>query len=194
MSKKVSIRKFARTRGVSQTAVQKAIKAGRIEKEPDGSINEKTASLAWDQNTNLGKKREPIEPIIPPPPEDTKEERDSRRANRAYNMARAVREEYSSRSARLEYEQKAKSLVSASDIKMEAFQNGRIMRDTFLNLPNRISHELAAETDPDKIHTFLTKIIHETLIALFEQSKSRIMTEVEASGEQLSEDLNDHED
>ena len=45
----VSLREYARMRGVSHTAVVKAVSAGRITTEPDGSIDPKTADGLWNK-------------------------------------------------------------------------------------------------------------------------------------------------
>ncbi|WP_086930685.1 hypothetical protein [Agarilytica rhodophyticola] len=48
----ISIRAYARHRGISDTAVRKAIKAGRITKEGDGSIDVEKADREWHMNTD----------------------------------------------------------------------------------------------------------------------------------------------
>ena len=47
----LSIRAYAQHRGVSHTAVAKAIKAGRISKEHDGTIDPAEADAQWARNT-----------------------------------------------------------------------------------------------------------------------------------------------
>ncbi|SRR5579884_3617547 len=47
----LSIRAYARHRGVSHTAVEKAIAAGRISTLADGSIDAAMADVEWEQNT-----------------------------------------------------------------------------------------------------------------------------------------------
>ena len=47
----LSIRAYAQHRGVSHTAVAKAIKAGRISVEPDGKIDPAKADAQWARNT-----------------------------------------------------------------------------------------------------------------------------------------------
>lgn len=47
----VSLRAYARHRGVSLKAVQKAIESGRITKTPDGKINPEQADAEWARNT-----------------------------------------------------------------------------------------------------------------------------------------------
>ena len=59
----LSIRAYARQRGVSDTAVHKAIKSGRITPEPDGTINPIKANAAWNRNSDPAQQRKQ-----PPPP------------------------------------------------------------------------------------------------------------------------------
>lgn len=47
----ISMRAYARLRGVAHSAVQKAIRSGRITREPDGSIDPKRADAEWAANT-----------------------------------------------------------------------------------------------------------------------------------------------
>ena len=47
----ISIRAYARHRGVSDTAVHKAIRSGRITPEPDGTIDAARADREWSRNT-----------------------------------------------------------------------------------------------------------------------------------------------
>ena len=47
----LSIRAYARHRGVSHVAVKKAIDTGRITALPDGTIDPDTADAQWAQNT-----------------------------------------------------------------------------------------------------------------------------------------------
>lgn len=53
----VSIRAYARHRGVSHVAVIKAIKEGRITPEPDGTIDPEKADAEWEANTVQPKRR-----------------------------------------------------------------------------------------------------------------------------------------
>jgi hypothetical protein len=47
----MSQREYAQHRGVSHTAVRKAVKASRITTLPDGTIDPETADREWDRNT-----------------------------------------------------------------------------------------------------------------------------------------------
>ena len=48
----LSLRAYAKHRGVSLPAVQKAIRAGRIRTTPDGKINASEADQEWERNTD----------------------------------------------------------------------------------------------------------------------------------------------
>ena len=48
----LSIRAYARHRGVTDTAVHKAIRSGRITPEPDGTVDANRADLEWERNTD----------------------------------------------------------------------------------------------------------------------------------------------
>jgi hypothetical protein len=53
----VSRREYARLRGVSESAVRKAIAAGRITVEPDGTIDPEKADRQWDERTDPTRQR-----------------------------------------------------------------------------------------------------------------------------------------
>ncbi|HGG60421.1 MAG TPA: elements of external origin, partial [Gammaproteobacteria bacterium] len=53
----ISIRAYARHRGVSDAAVRKAIKTGRITPEPDGTIDPQKADAEWAANTDSAQQR-----------------------------------------------------------------------------------------------------------------------------------------
>ena len=69
----LSIRAYAQHRGVSHTAVGKAIKAGRIPQEPDGTIDPAKADAAWNRNTlpsqNLNAIAKPVETRVATTPQ-----------------------------------------------------------------------------------------------------------------------------
>ena len=52
-----SNRELARQLGVSETAVRRAEKAGRIKREPDGSWDPARVKAAWSENTDQAQQR-----------------------------------------------------------------------------------------------------------------------------------------
>jgi len=77
--------------------------------------------------------------------------------------SKAKREAFMAELARLEYEQKAGSLVPIEDVKKQAFKMARIVRDSLLNIPDRLAAELAAETNQFRVHTRLTEELRKAL-------------------------------
>ena len=53
----LSIRAYARRRGVSHVAVLRAIKQGRVPVEPDGTIDPAKADASWERSTDPGRTR-----------------------------------------------------------------------------------------------------------------------------------------
>ena len=54
----ISLREYARRRGVSHVAVMKAIKVGRITPEPDGSLDPAKVDAQWDDRTDPARRPE----------------------------------------------------------------------------------------------------------------------------------------
>jgi hypothetical protein len=55
----ISIRAYARHRGVSDAAVRKAIKAGRITPDADGTVDAARADAQWIRRTDPDQQRAP---------------------------------------------------------------------------------------------------------------------------------------
>lgn len=147
----MNIAAFARYKEVTRGAVQDAIKRGRLAAAvvmigDEKKINVEVADKLWEIRRR------------PPSPGKRITE-----AQTDHLSARVKKDEYAAKLAQLEYEQKAAKLVRIEDVKVEAFTLARMVRDNILNIPDRISHELAAETDPHKIHILLTKSLNEAL-------------------------------
>jgi hypothetical protein len=158
----MSMRGYAKHRGVSPEAVSKAVKQGRIstvlDEKGDRKIDPTKADIEWEKNTVRGQKDAPQ-----PEPEADKPDGQATVQGPSYAQSRAIREAYQARLARLAYEEKAGKLVSADKVRITAFNTSRIVRDSILNIPDRIAHELAAETDPHRLHVMLTEALIEAL-------------------------------
>ena len=84
------------------------------------------------------------------------------------NESRARREHYQAELAKLQVTQHRGDLVPVEDVKKDAFQVGRSIREALSNLADRLSHQLAGETDPAVIHEVLTVEHRDALLALAE--------------------------
>jgi hypothetical protein len=164
----LSIRAYARQRGVSDTAVHKAIKSGRITPEPDGTINPVKANAAWNRNSDPAQQRkqqpsptpkarpQPIQPAaqIPSPP---------KAAGPDFQTSRAVKETYAAKMAMLDFEERTKGLISTDEVRVSAFNLARRVRDRLQLIPHRLAAVLAAEMIAEEVEKILETEIRKAL-------------------------------
>jgi pyruvate/2-oxoglutarate dehydrogenase complex dihydrolipoamide acyltransferase (E2) component len=157
----MSLRAYARHRGVALSAVQKAIATGRIHPEPDSSIDPIKADAQWDRHTRTAQPTTPrvttarpppiaqhaSQPAAPPPMPQASD--DARGVD--YHKARAVRETYSARLAKLEFEERTGKLISKDEVDIKYFQLARQLRDRMQQIPRKVAPEIVAlvVADPD---------------------------------------------
>ena len=149
----MSQRAYARHRGMAISTVQKAIDTGRISTLENGLIDSDVADVEWKRNTKT-RANDPV---------DREGDESDVFGAAQYNKARAVREHYQARLAKLEYEQKVASLVSRDEVKIAAFNTMRQFRDAMLNIPDRLAAMLAAETEAAKCYEILATEIRKAL-------------------------------
>lgn len=166
-------------KGCSKAAVTHASKsriaAAVVIKDEKKWLDRDLALELWNKNTAatpLSKvsKPDPVEPV-PDPPQDAKELR--RRVDALpddaipdLNESRARREHYQAELAKLQVTQQRGELVPVDQVKKEAFALGRSVREALANLADRLSHQLAGETDPARIHAVLTDEHRAALVEL----------------------------
>jgi pyruvate/2-oxoglutarate dehydrogenase complex dihydrolipoamide acyltransferase (E2) component len=153
----LSLRAYAKHRGVSLAAVQKAIHSGRITPNADGLIDSERADAEWSAKTRPGQRRAQPAAIAP------REASEAPATGLDYFRARAIRESYLARLAKIEFEERTGKLVSRDEVQVAAFTRGRTIRDNLLNLPDRLAATLAAETDADRVHQLLSAEIRQAL-------------------------------
>lgn len=168
----ISGRAYARRRGVTHAAVQKALRTGRITALADGTIDPERADAEWGANTDETKPRnsvsgDPRHRRIPgEPPAPAGSAGGPGGAPAAYTVARAMREGYLARRAKRELEQLEGSLVRADEVKAEAFAAGRRVRDAILAVPDRLAPVLAGCDDERQVHQLLTAELRAALEGL----------------------------
>ena len=176
---------FALIKGVTRQTVATAMKsriAGAIvEKDGKKLLDRDLALELWDRNTiknnhaKLGPAQVTVAPsqiaevapakvsneqlrrLISELPEDAIPE---------LNESRARREHYQAEKARLEALQGRGELVTAEDVKREAFALGRALRDQLMGIPDRVASMVAATNDPRQVHQLLTEEIRVALRGL----------------------------
>ena len=167
----MSIRAYARHRGCSHVAVLKAIKAGRIPAEPDGSIDAVKADAAWDRQTDPAKQRGKMKSVpnaaVTTVTETLKSE--GRAVPSAGNMtflqAKTANEVLKAQERKLKLEKMRGDLIDRKKATALVFKLGRQERDAWLTWPNRIAALLAAElgVDPAAMQTALDRHVRDHL-------------------------------
>jgi hypothetical protein len=178
----LSIRAYARHRGVSHVAVKKAIDSGRITLDADGTIEPGRADKEWARNTvssaNLAPAVKPVpavksaaeafhaphreaaEPAAPP----------LSSGGTTLLQARTVHEVLKAQIKKVELAEKKDELVDRAQATAHVFCLARAERDAWLNWPARISAQMAAQLDTDAhaLHVSLETAVRDHLIELGE--------------------------
>lgn len=183
-------------RGTSHVAVLKAIEAGRLSPPAvvrQGSqwvIDPVIADQQWADRTTpdaIGATPMAPEAIAPPaaapppqpPPADPPppQPQASPRAARvkvqnlaaavpALATSKAIQAAYDAKLRQLEYQRVAEELVPARQVKDQAFNLGRALRDSLMRLADRLAPTLAATADARQVHHLLTEEIRVALRSL----------------------------
>lgn len=169
-TKLMSQRQYARSRGLSHQAVSKAVKSGRIPTEVAGNLDPVVADAAWKANTRPRARlkteaKRPAPPPLPPmettDPEDEHDLAASERPDATFTAARALREVYMAKRAKLEYERAEGKLVSIEEVDSLAFESARSIRDRLMSLPARLAPVLFAARDISECHRLLEEAMRE---------------------------------
>ncbi len=150
---------YAKIRGCSQTSVSEAVVAGRIKTHEimgKNLINVEEANRDWALNTDGAQRRGPAaEAEIAAPT--------TRKGYPSFQESRAIKEAYSARITKLEYEEKTTKLVEMARIKEIHFNIARRVRNAVLNVPGTINAEVASEIDPHKCEMLIYNALAEAL-------------------------------
>jgi hypothetical protein len=182
-----SNRELARQLGVSETAVRRAEKAGRIRREPDGAWDLAKVKAAWSDNTDQAqqrpkpgaRERSGTRARMKPVPEaalgavrDTLREHGEPMAAGAmtFIQARTANEVLKAQERRLRLQQMKGELVDRAKAVAQVFRLARDERDAWVNWPARVAAMIAAEleVDPHQLHTVLERYIRDHLAELAE--------------------------
>lgn len=169
----VSLRAYAKHRGVTLKAVQKAIQSGRIQTTADGKIDADQADADWERNTGPKVRRTAASP---PPAATIEQSRPEPAAGGTldYAKARAIIAHYEARLAKIDYEERIKKLVNADEVSVAGFNLFRMFRDRMLNIPDRVVGALIAEIrealraagiDPELVKAIDMGKVHGILLA-----------------------------
>jgi len=171
----ISIRAYARHRGVTDTAVHKAIRAGRITPETDGTIDADRADREWARNSDVPKTGTRAKAAKVAVPEGgTGVGGDGPAALPAGGasllQARTVNEVVKAQTNKVRLARLKGELVDRPQAIAHVFKLARSERDAWLNWPARISAQMAAKlgVDPHTMHIALEAAVREHLQELGE--------------------------
>jgi len=160
----LSIRAYARHRGVSHVAVRKAIESGRITPNADGTIDPQRADAEWAKNTvspRSGTRARPIRATVPQETAASAPAGDAHTAlptgGASLLQARTVNEVVKAQTNKLRLAKLKGELVDRSQAIAHVFRLARAEREAWINWPNRITPILAAELGIDE-HTLFVAL------------------------------------
>ena len=167
----ISIRAYARHRGVTDTAVHKAIRAGRITPEADGTIDADRADREWARNSDVpkaGTRAKAAKVAVPEGGGDGPAALPSGGASLL--QARTVNEVVKAQTNKVRLARLKGELVDRPQAIAHVFKLARSERDAWLNWPARISAQMAAKLniDPHTMHVALEAAVREHLQELGE--------------------------
>jgi hypothetical protein len=148
----LSIRAYARRRGVSHVAVLKAVKQGRIVPEADGTIDPAKADSSWERLSDPAR-RSPVADKLRAVPEAAvgsvretlKEQGLPFSGSLTFVQARTAHEIAKAHLARLRLQERKGELVDRPGAAALVFRLAREERDAWINWPARVAALMAAE-------------------------------------------------
>ena len=166
----ISIRAYARHRGVTDTAVHKAIRTGRVTPEADGTIDSNRADADWARNTESPKRgttrlAESVvvrevqgEPSAVLPTSQGA-------GGTSLLQARTVNEVVKAQTNKVRLARLKGELVDRPQAIAHVFKLARSERDAWLNWPARVSAQMAAKlgVDAHAMHVALEAALREHL-------------------------------
>ena len=148
----LSIRAYARQRGVSHVAVLRAVKQGRIVLEPDGTVDSAKANSSWERSSDPGRHQPRTEKLRPVAEaavgsvrETLKEQGLPFSGNLTFVQARTAHEIAKAHLARLRLQERRGELVDRANAAALVFRLAREERDAWINWPARVAALMAAE-------------------------------------------------
>lgn len=150
--KPLSLRAFAKRLGVDESAVRKAIVRGRLvasvgrnAKRQPVILDAAKARQEWMDNASKVQ-RGPGSALLA-------------EAQRTVAVERA-------RGLKLANDQRLGRVIDLEKAQRQSFESARVIRDAILNLPARLAGELAAESDPARVHQRLDEELRLALDAV----------------------------
>jgi len=184
----VSRRKYAEMRGVSHTAVGKAIKSGRITPEPDGTIDPVKVDRQWATQTDPAKQRGPNTQAMgaaatKPVPRSAIDavgatlseagaatDQTAGGVEVSFIRARLANEVLKAQTTKVKLAKMKGELVDLARATAIVFDLARSERESWLIWPPRVAESMAAElgVDPHQMEQVLDKYLRKHLVDMAE--------------------------
>jgi hypothetical protein len=163
-----SNRKLAEALGVSETAVRKALAAGRIARDSDGGFDIGKAKRQWAGNTDVAQQRPATKPgpsLRPVPAAALESVRETLRdqgeepspGSPSFLQARTANEVLKAQERRLRLQRLKGELIDRARATAQVFTLARQERDAWVQWPARVAADLAAELGMET-HTVQTAL------------------------------------
>ena len=184
MSERLSIRAYSRHRGVSDTAVRKAIQSGRITLGDDSRIDPQLADAQWSVNTDAAQQRKavlqrevPQEAVTsvrealsatPSPLGGMGASTSASAGGTTLMQAKTANEVLKAQTNKVRLARLKGELVDKDQAVAHVFRMARAERDAWLNWPARVAAQMASALGADShaLHVLLEKAVRDQLTAL----------------------------
>lgn len=188
MAELISIREYSRRKGCSDTAVHKAIAAGKIVKglvKRHGKkfINPEIADAEWSSNHNpsYGKvnksgKEMFTEGEAPPQAPAGAGQKVPNVSDGTLAAAKKAKAVYDAQLAKLDFEQKSGKLVPKADVYKALYAAGQELRISLMAIPDRVIDDILSAPSRNEAHQLLVNELSSTLETLNEIQNREITT------------------
>ena len=152
---------YAARRGCAPSAVTRALNEGRITAivvDGRAMIDPAVADIQWGRNTRRRVDSRPATDAAAAPPTDGDPV--------SYEDARRRREQAEAQLAELKLAEKCGDLVRVADVTSALTKRIIIYRDSMLQIPARLSAQLAAESDEASVYAILDKELRHVMTEL----------------------------
>ena len=173
---RVSQRQYAARCGVSHVYINRLVREGKLPADGDGRIDPTEADRVLAalrqpakgsrRKAGAGSRAEPAAPSPPAPEAPMPSPSGSPDLPTLLLKTRIKSEAERAKLLEIKAKVEAGKYVDVDEVKVAAFNKGRVVRDALLNIPDRLAAVLAAEADADKVHALLTAEIRQALIEL----------------------------
>ena len=186
MSQTMSMRAYARYRGVSDGAVRKAVSTGRITPNADGAIDVARADQEWQLNTDSAQQRGVHRPVPNEAIQSVKQTlADSGVTTHGSGgvvggpggsttllQARTANEVLKAQTNKVRLSRLKGELVDRPEAVAHVYRMARSEREAWLNWPARVALQMASDLQvpPHRMYTLLESAVRQQLIEIGEMA------------------------